>query len=558
MIHTAAFQPRKSANHQHVCSVASRTERNNIWTMVVLAVLVVGLASPGWSREHGRSATLTTSSSQLSFGSVAVGANSTKSIRITNSGWTSAQISSVAISGAGFQTSTISVPMNLRPGGSFQFSTTFTPSAAGNAYGTITISSNATDPSMAIGLTGTGLSSQSAGSPVLALSTASLSFGSVNVGTTTTQTITLSDSGSAALTISQAGVTGTGFTISALSTPLTLNAGQSASVSVSFDPLSAGSSTGTISISSNSIGSGSTVALSGTGVSLLLNATPASVSFGSVATGSSNSQTILLSNSGVVSATVSQALITGSGMSLSGLSIPLTIAAGKGASFNVVFSPAASGSIAGSLTLVSNAANSPLSLALSGTGASSTYQLSVSPSSLSFGNVTVGSSSQLSISLTNTGNANVSISTVGISGTGFTLASSASAVTLTPSQSASVTVQFTPAAAGSDTGTVTVTSTATGSPASVPLSGSGVQAVQHSAALSWTPSTSTVAGYNIYRSLQSNANFAIVNTSLILGTTFTDTSVAGGQTYYYVATSVDSSGNQSGDSNVATANVPTQ
>jgi hypothetical protein len=260
----------------------------------------------------------------------------------------------------------------------------------------------------------------------------------------------------------------------------------------------------------------------------------------------------------VVSATVSQALITGSGMSLSGLSIPLTIAAGKGASFNVVFSPAASGSIAGSLTLVSNAANSPLSLALSGTGASSTYQLSVSPSSLSFGNVTVGSSSQLSISLTNTGNANVSISTVGISGTGFTLASSASAVTLTPSQSASVTVQFTPAAAGSDTGTVTVTSTATGSPASVPLSGSGVQAVQHSAALSWTPSTSTVAGYNIYRSLQSNANFAIVNTSLILGTTFTDTSVAGGQTYYYVATSVDSSGNQSGDSNVATANVPTQ
>jgi hypothetical protein len=282
------------------------------------------------------------------------------------------------------------------------------------------------------------------------------------------------------------------------------------------------------------------------------------VSFGSVATGTSNSQTITLSNAGVVSVTISQALVSGSGMSTTGMTTPLTIAAGKTASFNVVFDPAASGAVAGSVTLVSNATDSPLSIALSGTGAASTLLLSASPASLSFGNVTDGTSAQLSDTLTNTGTSNVTISSVTASGTGFSLTSSTSSVTLVPGQSVAVTAQFAPVSAGSDTGTITVVSTATNSPAKVALSGSGVAVVNHSVSLGWTPSTSTVAGYDLYRSTQSNTGFALVNTSLITGTSFTDTSVVGGQTYYYYATSVTSGGTQSADSDVATATVPTQ
>jgi hypothetical protein len=263
-----------------------------------------------------------------------------------------------------------------------------------------------------------------------------------------------------------------------------------------------------------------------------------------------------LSNAGVVPVTITQALVTGTGMSMTGMTAPFTIAAGKTASFNVVFDPATSGVIAGSVTLVSNATDSPLSLALSGTGATSTQLLSVSPATLAFGNVTDGSSGQLSATLTNTGTSSVTISSVSASGTGFTMTSSTSSVTLTPGQSVTVTAQFAPVAAGSDTGAITVASSATNSPGSVALSGTGVAAVKHSVSLSWTPSTSTVAGYNVYRTTP-GGQYAIVNTSLITGNTFTDTTVAAGLTYNYVATAQNSAGVNSADSNVASATVPT-
>jgi hypothetical protein len=81
--------------------------------------------------------------------------------------------------------------------------------------------------------------------------------------------------------------------------------------------------------------------------------------------------------------------------------------------------------------------------------------------------------------------------------------------------------------------------------------------VNHSVQLNWTASTSSVAGYNVYRGTAAAGPFAVVNTSLIDGTTFTDSTVASGQTYYYVAVAVDASNNQSINSNVAQAVVPT-
>ncbi len=660
---TSSFQRKDSTNHALGRFWGLSAPQNIIWPIVVLAILTLGLAVSGRARNRGGAPVLTLSKSQLSFGSIAVGSSSTIYERITNTGNAPMTISSVVVSGSTFQISGINFPLTINPGGSHRFATAFAPTAAGTDSGTLIISSNATDPTVNVALTGTGTAAKGTGSPVLALGAASLSFGSVNVGTTATQSLSLSDSGSgaltitqasvsgagfsisglatpvtlnagqitsltvsfdpaaagscsglvsiasnsigsgstvalsgtglsvgspvlglspaslsfgsvnvgtattktvsltnsgsAALTISNASVSGTGFSISGLSTPVTLNAGQSTSLTVSFDPAAAGNSVGSISITSNSTGSASTVALSGTGVSLVLNVTPSSVSFGSVATGTSNSQTITLSNAGVVSLTISQALVSGSGMSMTGMTAPLTIAAGKTSSFNVVFDPAASGAVAGSVTLVSNATDSPLSIALSGTGTVSTQLLSVSPASLSFGNVTDGSTSQLSDTLTNTGTSNVTISSVGASGTGFSLTSPTSSVTLAPGQSVTVTAQFAPVNPGSDTGALTVVSTATNSPTSVALSGSGVAAVNHSVSLGWTPSTSTVVGYNIYRETQSSGQYVMLNTTSIAGTSFTDSAVTAGQTYSYYAKSVDSSGNLSVESNIATATVPT-
>jgi hypothetical protein len=78
----------------------------------------------------------------------------------------------------------------------------------------------------------------------------------------------------------------------------------------------------------------------------------------------------------------------------------------------------------------------------------------------------------------------------------------------------------------------------------------------HSVVLTWTASTSTVSGYNIYRSTTSGSGFTKLNSSLIASLNYSDTAVQSGTTYFYVATSVDSGGDESANSNQARAAIP--
>jgi fibronectin type 3 domain-containing protein len=80
--------------------------------------------------------------------------------------------------------------------------------------------------------------------------------------------------------------------------------------------------------------------------------------------------------------------------------------------------------------------------------------------------------------------------------------------------------------------------------------------VQHTVSLSWTASTSTVSGYNVYRSTTSGSGYIKINSSLVTSLTYTDSTVTSGITYYYVTTAVDSGGNESTYSNQATAVIP--
>jgi fibronectin type 3 domain-containing protein len=85
-----------------------------------------------------------------------------------------------------------------------------------------------------------------------------------------------------------------------------------------------------------------------------------------------------------------------------------------------------------------------------------------------------------------------------------------------------------------------------------------VVTVSHSATLNWTASTSSnVSGYNIYRSATSGGSYTKLNTSLVAAITYADTTVAAGQTYYFVVTAVDGSGNESVYSNQVQAIIPT-
>ena len=106
------------------------------------------------------------------------------------------------------------------------------------------------------------------GTAALTLGSTTVAFGSVSLNTPSTQTVKLTSSGTSSVTISAATIKGTGFTMSGVTTPQTLAAGQTATLDLEFDPTAAGADTGTVTISSNATsGATSTISLSGTGSS---------------------------------------------------------------------------------------------------------------------------------------------------------------------------------------------------------------------------------------------------------------------------------------------------
>ena len=323
---------------------------------------------------------------------------------------------------------------------------------------------------MAIPLSGTGV----AATFLLGANPTSLSYGNVNVAGNSSLTATLTNTGNSNVTVSSVTATGTGFSSSGVSAGTTLAPNQSVTLNVAFAPTAAGSVTGSVSVASNATNSPAVISLSGVGVQPQISVVPASVSFGNVVVGTKNTQTITLKNAGTANLSVSQATVSGSGFATSGLTLPLTLTPGQSTNFNVAFAPAGAGSVTGSVSLVSNAPGSPTAIPLSGSGVAATLQLSASPTSLSFGNVSVGSSITQSVTLTNTGNSSVSISQMNVSGAGFSTSGLTPPVTVAAGQNTTLTVLFTPTVVGSSAGSVSVVSTATNSPASITLSGSGI------------------------------------------------------------------------------------
>jgi hypothetical protein len=156
----------------------------------------------------------------------------------------------------------------------------------------------------------------------------------------------------------------------------------------------------------------------------------------------------------------------------------------------------------------------------------------------------------------NTGNTPVTIIGATMSGTGFNIDFSIFPLTIPVNAGQPFTVTFTPTAQGLFTGSLTFNTSASGTQPVVALSGAGGSASGHTASLSWSASSSTVVGYNIYRSVTQGGLYTKLNGILQTQTTFVDTNLISGKTYYWVVTSVDASGNESGYSNEVAAIVP--
>src|SRR5271156_594779 len=353
---------------------------------------------------------LTAGPASVSFGNVQVGTSQAESDTLSNTGATNLTISQAAVTGPGFSTTGLSLPLTLIPGQSTPFSVVFAPQSAGGASGTLVLTNNGSSSTLSVALSATAV-----GAGNVSATPTSFSFGNLQVGTNQTQTETLKNTGGDSVTISQATVNGAGFSYNGLSLPLTLAANQSTTFGVVFAPTVAGASSGSVSLTVNGSSTSLDIALSGTGVApATLTATPASLTYTNITVGQSQAQTETVKNVGGENATISQATVAGTGFSISGISAPLTLTPGQSASFTVTFAPKSAGSFPGSVTIDSNASNPTLSIGLTGSAVKPTPG-TLAVSSVNVGSVVVGTSATQTGTLSASG-ASVSVSSVSLSG----------------------------------------------------------------------------------------------------------------------------------------------
>src|SRR5262249_39631976 len=134
------------------------------------------------------------------------------------------------------------LPATLNPGQSTSFSVKFAPAATGAASGTVSITSSGSNPNLSIPLNGSGVAPGT-----LSANPSSLAFGNVQTGNTGSLSETVTNTGGATVSITQANVTGSGFSVAGLTVPTTLTASQSVTFTVKFGPASAGAATGSLS-----------------------------------------------------------------------------------------------------------------------------------------------------------------------------------------------------------------------------------------------------------------------------------------------------------------------
>ena len=199
---------------------------------------------------------LACSPSSLRFGEIATDQTESLLVTLTNNGDTSATLSGISVDNSAFVTSSIHLPMTLDPGQSVDLNVSFTPKATGWTSGTVSFTSNASNPTLSLDVHGTGVASQ----PLTANPTA-LSFGSVATGSKSTLPLVVTNDRSYKVAITSLEITGSTFSFSGATFPITLDAGQSLSFNATFSPQSTGEVGGSVFLEGPAI----TIPLTGTG-----------------------------------------------------------------------------------------------------------------------------------------------------------------------------------------------------------------------------------------------------------------------------------------------------
>lgn len=470
----------------HSCQspVSSRSLFSAFLSAILLAVGVSGCG--GVVALSGSTGSKTTDSTSLvatpetvEFGSVGLGKSANQKVTVSNKGTDSVQISQLALSNVAFSVDGEGkLPLTLAAGSTLNLNVHFSPTSESDLSDQLNVVASSSSAA-AIKLHGKGAS------------------GSAEISGLSCDQAEVSGAGSDSCSVTTDIAAGPGglnvhlsSNISAIKIPTKVTVPSGAS-SVKFAAIMSkvtAKESGVITATHGSIAKSFSIALSpittAIGAPELKSLSCANTSF----TGAGKT-TCTASMNAKSSKPVAIALASTSSSIV--LPAATTVAAGSvTASFTATVA-AVSNAQTATISAIANGSSRLVSFRLSAVKTpASTPTLSLSTSSMQFGDIAVGTAVTKSVTVTSTGNAPVNIKSDSITGPGFSLSGASFPTTLKPGQAVVLTVNFNPTAAGSALGRLSIASDA--GTQSVSLAGNGTTASPTLSALSC--SSSSIAG----------------------------------------------------------------
>ncbi|MGB6689743.1 MAG: choice-of-anchor D domain-containing protein [Terracidiphilus sp.] len=298
--------------------------------------------------------TLGASTAAVAFPYVALDTPATLPVTLTSTGTDPITISAAAATGAGFTVSGATLPVTLNPDQKLTLNVQFDPATAGAATGELTITSNSTASStLTVGLSGIG------GVPPLSAfyCTSATMLGS-GTDTCTVKLSTVSaDNVSIGLSSGNAAVT----------VPATVTVPANATMAQFTASVKSVTTTQTATLGASAGSSSMSFALQLNAWTQTMSVSAGSLSFEDVVVDTAVTKSVALNSTGTEPITISAASVTGAGFTVSGATVPLTLNPGQTATLSVRFSPTATGTATGQLTIASNSTSgSPAVVGLSG------------------------------------------------------------------------------------------------------------------------------------------------------------------------------------------------
>jgi hypothetical protein len=369
---------------------------------------------------------------------------------------------------------TVSAPFSLfsttcggsLPGGSScTADVKFTPSAAGPASGSISITAGGATYSSGLAGSGTAL-------PTLQVTPVAFDFGSVLLGTSSaTKTFGIANPSATAASISPPSVTGP-FQLLSTTCGASIPALSSCAADVKFVPVTTGAAAGALVVTSSGGSASST--LSGTGIRQAAVSIPTSpIEFGSLVKGSAPvAQTVTLKNSGNATLGIN-GITVGSPFTLIN-GCPASLGAGESCNLTVTFDPTTLGDYPALLSISTNAPNGFVQIRVhAGVQSRPEPLVRVDPRTIGFGERIAGSPSPSQrITLTNDGGATASLN-LSITTAHFLVQNTTCGATLGPQQTCYADVVFQAVGFGPKRGQYVVSSNSPDTPQVVNLSGAG-------------------------------------------------------------------------------------